>query len=314
MSAAPKTKTLTLPEELLWLADAPLFIDEQRVDAFYDAVFRPDYGETSLTLSEKVTKDTSLGGKLKLGALIPGLFAKADAEVGGGYRRSREKGDETTFQPISNAYRHLLALALHYAVEKPERLVLARTPNADTRDASKATMGDGKVLDEDWLLPGSQYIREAPRAMIMLELEPGCKAIPAAVELSNGIVKPLFKDLEAGFSRTAKKPVPQYPGARSNLAARNKYWEWFAVNFNDRIALDTVEAAGDGHRIQWIAYRVSLNDDRGPFLHLTFTARGRFETGVFGYNLINRGTKHGLRLVGTLKSEPDIDVLAVFER
>jgi hypothetical protein len=35
-----------LPEELLWLADAPLFIDDRRVEALYDAMFRPDYGET----------------------------------------------------------------------------------------------------------------------------------------------------------------------------------------------------------------------------------------------------------------------------
>jgi hypothetical protein len=39
-----------LPKEFMWLADAPLFIDERRVDAFYDAVFRPDYGETTRTL------------------------------------------------------------------------------------------------------------------------------------------------------------------------------------------------------------------------------------------------------------------------
>ena len=27
-----------LPVELLWLLDAPMFIDEKQVDAFYDAV------------------------------------------------------------------------------------------------------------------------------------------------------------------------------------------------------------------------------------------------------------------------------------
>jgi hypothetical protein len=56
-----------VPEELLWLADAPLFIDERRVDAFYDAVFRPDYGETSLTLQDKISQSTKLGGEFTLG-------------------------------------------------------------------------------------------------------------------------------------------------------------------------------------------------------------------------------------------------------
>ena len=67
-------------------------------------------------------------------------------------------------------------------------------------------------------------------------------------------------------------------------------------------------------RIHWIAYRFSFGDLDGPYFHLTLTARGEYDTGIFAYNFINRGTKHGLRIVGTLKSEPDIDALAVFER
>jgi hypothetical protein len=49
-------------------------------------------------------------------------------------------------------------------------------------------------------------------------------------------------------------------------------------------------------------------------MHLHIAARGRYETGAFGYNFITRGFKHGLRIVGTLKSEPDLNVLAIFER
>jgi hypothetical protein len=307
-------RSSSLPTELMWLADAPLFIDETRVDAFYDAVFRPDYGQTSLTLQEKVSRDTKLGGEFTLGSLIPGLFAKADAKLTGGYSRGRERGQETAWQPISNPYRHLLALALHYSTEKRGRLVLARTPAEGTSGPGKATDGAGRPLTKDWLLPHSEFIRKTPRAMIMLDLEPGCKAIPAAVELSNGVVKPLFENLEAGFRNDAKTPPPKYPGSHSDLTERNRYWEWFAVNFKDRVALDVVERAVDGQKIQWIAYRISFGDDTGPYFHFTFSARGAFDTVVFGYNLINRGTKHGLRVVGTLKSEPDIDVLALFER
>ena len=40
----------------------------------------------------------------------------------------------------------------------------------------------------------------------------------------------------------------------------------------------------------------------------------RFSLGYFAYNFIKRGFKHGLRLVGTLKSEPDMNVLAIYEK
>jgi hypothetical protein len=76
-----------------------------------------------------------------------------------------------------------------------------------------------------------------------------------------------------------------------------------------------VEGAGDeGQKIAWIAFRVPLAGNAGPFMHLHIAARGKYDTGVFGYNFIRRGHKHGLRIVGTLKSEPDLNVLAIFER
>jgi hypothetical protein len=39
-----------------------------------------------------------------------------------------------------------------------------------------------------------------------------------------------------------------------------------------------------------------------------------YDTGTFAYNFIKRGYKHGIRLVGTLKSEPDMNVLAIYEK
>lgn len=297
-----------LPEQLLWLADAPMFIDDKRVDAFYDAVFRPDYGEISRTLGKRVTSETTLGGNFKLGALLPGVFAKADLGVNAEHSRGKDDSQETELRPISNAYRHLLALALHYSANRPERLVLASPPQ-------QATDGDGRPLPDDWLLRDSEFIRKPPRAMIMLELDRGCKLIPAAVELNNGKLETLYKKLEDGFlAKAGGTPAPQYPGSLASQEARNEYWQWFASAYDDRVALEVVEKAGEGARFQWIAYRVSFDGDVGPFVHLTLTARGAYDTGIFGYNFINRGRKHGLRIVGTLKSEPDIDVLAVFER
>ena len=304
-SVLNNNRTDELPGQLAWLADAPMFIDGPRVDAFYDAVFRPDYGEISRTLGDQVTSETTIGGEFNLGALLPGVFGKAG--VSADHSKGHERSTQTEVQPISNPYRHLLALALHYSTAKSDRLVLARTP-------SEATDGTGQQLSADWLLPNSDFIRNPPRAMIMLEVTPGCKLIPAAVELSSGRTEPLFERLVKGFTEKGATPAPEYPGSHAPLEARNEYWKWFVQAYNDRVALDVVEDAAENQRIQWIAYRVSFAGDTGPFLHITLNARGAYDTGIFGYNFINRGTKHGLRIVGTLKSEPDIDVLAVFER
>ena len=53
-----------LPPEILWLLDAPMFIDDKQVDAFYDAVVRPDYEGTSVTLSESVNKSAHVRRQL----------------------------------------------------------------------------------------------------------------------------------------------------------------------------------------------------------------------------------------------------------
>src|SRR5438046_1788721 len=89
-----------LPQQLAWLADAPMFIDGARVDAFYDAIFRPDYGEISRTLGQTVSRDTTLGGDAKLGSLLPGLFAKADLGIHADHSRGRERSQETEVEPI----------------------------------------------------------------------------------------------------------------------------------------------------------------------------------------------------------------------
>ena len=78
--------------------------------------------------------------------------------------------------------------------------------------------------------------------------------------------------------------------------------------------MEVLEAAGTTNgRIRWIAYRLPLTDE-GDTLHLSISPASKYDTGVFGYNFIKRCYKHGLRIVGTLKSEPDMNVFAVYER
>ena len=73
------------------------------------------------------------------------------------------------------------------------------------------------------------------------------------------------------------------------------------------------EAASKHGRIRWIAYRVPVTAE-GDTLHLHIVPAAIYDTGTFAYNFIKRGYKHGIRLVGTLKSEPDMNVLAIYEK
>jgi anti-sigma regulatory factor (Ser/Thr protein kinase) len=82
-AAAPKTEPdiSKLPEKLLWLWDAPMFIDEVQVGRFYDAVVRPDSteGKTTITLSQQDTQ--KIAAKLGLEAKATMGFAMALSEA-----------------------------------------------------------------------------------------------------------------------------------------------------------------------------------------------------------------------------------------
>ena len=72
---------------------------------------------------------------------------------------------------------------------------------------------------------------------------------------------------------------------------------------------DVIGASG---RPRWIAYRVIFGT--GETLHLDVTARGEYDTGIFAYYFIRRGERHGLRIVGSLKSGPALNLLAAYDK
>lgn len=77
--------------DLLWLADAPVFIDGQQIGAFYDAIVGREFKAVQLKLSAAQTEqlERSAGGSVKAGLspLFPWL--KIDAGVQAGKTRSR---------------------------------------------------------------------------------------------------------------------------------------------------------------------------------------------------------------------------------
>jgi len=73
------------------------------------------------------------------------------------------------------------------------------------------------------------------------------------------------------------------------------------------------EAASRNGKIEWINYRIPISKS-GDTLHLNISPKGHQNTGTFAYDFIKRGFKHGLRLIRTLRSEPSMNVMAIYEK
>ncbi len=294
--------TKQLPEELLWLADAPLFIDDKQVDAFYDAVLQPDYEEIGRSFDRSFSANTKIGAELTVGAVFSPLV---DAGANVGHERGSGEASGSNWDRVANPYRRLLGLVLRYATEPSLRSRLLFVTGERCVDAG------GKEID----LAAPDYPRSIPRAMIMLEVPPNTKFIPAALEVDGtGNVVTIYKTFAERLE--AKDGTPTQPKYQSgpdpaSTQARYDYWNWFADHYDRQIALEVVEEAVNNGKVSWIAYRIPL---LGEFVHLHLAGRGQYDTGTFGYQLLARGNRHGLRIVGRLKAEPDINVLAAFER
>lgn len=194
-----------LPVSIAWLLDAPLFIDEKQIEAFYDAVLRPDFEGTAVTLSNSISAATTIGGGVTVGAAIPWL-AKAEGSAKAEATDKHDEGRQASFRRVVNPYRHLVALALHYASEQPERLLLASPPT---------TIVDGAGTDLSTTWSKSDFTGKVPRALAMIELPPETIFIPAALELQDGRVVLLYDELAQRLQQPSTLSPPKYPGSRA---------------------------------------------------------------------------------------------------
>lgn len=315
----PTAETMKWVNILGWLADAPLFIDAPRVGNFYDAVVRPDAEGESVTLGfsrenhEQSTKtmkgglDFSPGEIVSwLSNLIPGI--KLTGSLESAQATGAKEGTTTSMalRLINNPQRQLEHLIFHYLANQPGRLRLVEDPGQSW-----------------WREPAEVCL--VPRQFVFLDL-PGrsesqgvrTKMIPMAAEFSNGKTVLLYDRLVKRLSEKAESLPIRYPeralGAKDLPSARREYWSWFNTNFAPIQAMLVVEeAASENGRIQWINFRLPLND-AGDTLHVSFSPGGGYDTGTFGHDLIMRGADHGIRLVGTMRSEPGVNVMAVYDK
>jgi hypothetical protein len=286
----------SVPDTLLWVKDAPLFIDEDTLARFYDAVVRPAFKENTplkIKISEAQKKELEgkLGGKAKFGlsawiSHILGAEVEVSAEGKAGKSSSESSEQEITLEPISTPQRQLVQLAVFYLLNHAERIL--------SGDIASPLQWKKKALSA-----------EMPRALVFLDLPPGTKLVPMAAEFENGKVVTLFKELRGA----QREPPPEFDKTK-----KQEYWAWFARNFDAGQSTEAIEtASSENGKIEWIDFRVPLND-ASDMMHLHFEARRRYFTGALAYMVVRRAEGHGLRLVGTLKDGPDINVLALYEK
>jgi hypothetical protein len=290
-----------VPPALLWVKDAPLFIDDQGLARFYDAVVRPAFKENTplklkISESDKNDLEAKLGIKGKFGLsswLSSILGAELEVSGEGANKKSKTKSTdkEITLEPISTPQRQLDQLLAFYVFNQPSRLLigdLASPLEWNKRGASTAV----------------------PRALALIDLPPKAKIIPMAAEFENGKVVKLFEQL---LGPNGEHPPPFIH------ETKDQYWEWFAKNFDTVRAVEEIEkASGENGKIEWIDFRVPLNEapdsPNVKTMHLHLVARRLYYTGELAYMAVRRAMSHGLRVVGTLKDGPDLNVLALYEK
>ena len=153
-----------------------------------------------------------------------------------------------------------------------------------------------------------------PRSLVFLEVLPGAAIIPTMCEFAAGGLEPLHEKLIASLWPSAEGR-PTYPRGSTPAASDEQRIFWKGINekYDSLTATEVLEkATTDGRKLEWVDFRLPLNSS-GDTLHLHACPRGQYAAGTFGYNFIRRGNRKGVRIVGSLKRGPSLNVLAIFE-
>ena len=257
--------------------------------------FRTVELQISAGRTEQAQKTGGSSATAGLSSLFPWLKAEAQVQASRTTMREQQDGQNIILQPVESAARQLVQLSLHYLVNQPSRICAA---------------------DQQTPLPDAAAIGASPRMVAFVDVPPGARFLPQAAELNDGRVVTFFSPLIEKLKRdggTLPGPYPRSTGIEPGRQQRDAYWDWFAQHWNADEAVKVVEdVIGDGGRPRWIDYRMAFGT--GQELHLHVVARGDYDTGVFAYGIIRRGERFGLRIVGSLKSQPALNVLAIYEK
>jgi hypothetical protein len=283
----------------------PTFIDERLVYKLYNAIVRPEFILVQSSEKSARTGSENLTAELEALSGIP-AFLKLGMKVGTASAEALTRETEITKQYVHSSERRLQEIVSAYVRSHPERLLFDEVGQSClTSFAGESTNWDAAedLLDK----PG-------PRPLLFIDLPPNVSIIPHSGESQLG--KPvLLIDTIVERLRKNRKKIPDYPRENDpDPIAKSHYWDALIEGYENWTAMDVInEEFGANERIEWIDFRMKLSTRERP-VHLHFAPAGTAPTGDFAYNLVRRGFKVGLRLVGQLKKGCDLTVLALYQR
>tara|TARA_R100000306_G_scaffold62465_1_gene70568 strand:+ start:4758 stop:5765 length:1008 start_codon:yes stop_codon:yes gene_type:complete len=293
-------------EKLWFVVDIPLFIDSQSVNKLYDALSRPEFETVSRTQgsSRQNSKHNSfqMSGKAGL-ELAPFLTTSMNTKFG--HKETNSHTESASFNQEANRSPEMQFEKVigFYKQNYPKRIFWVGENLSQIMDI------DGKLYTWDEI--SKEIAVAAPRPLIIFELEKGSKIIPMAGETVDSMFKPIYKSYIAQLDNS--DDFPEYKS--EDDPESDRYWKALEESFDSAKAMREVEnATKSGGRLDWIDYRLlSIEENEILPIHLHLAPKGNYNTGTFAYQTVRRGSKFGLKIVGTLKQGRDVNVLAMYE-
>jgi hypothetical protein len=321
-------------ESLWFLADTPMFVDGVLISRLYDAVFRPEVEIASHSdadtkeLAGKVSAIAKASGEAQIqvppwlaafGLDVAKAKAAFEASASGEGSKRNANTATSTYLVVKSDERYLEKVVSLY-VQKYRRRLFWVSGNLD----------GGRSLAEPhrhltWQEMEGELDKPGPRPLVILDFPKGSKLMPTYGELANAKGCPLVADYLAKRVKNQEGyAMPRYPSGDMTMEdrtnKRREYWQQVHHGFDSQAVQQTVEAAAgeEKSRFDWIDFRALVDLDQVPALreppHLHFVSRGEHSTGTFAYQMVRRADRFGIRMIGTLKSGQDINVMAVYER
>lgn len=301
--------------DLFWfLVDAPMFIDTPLVERLHDAIIRPSEVFLSKTQLEanREEQERKYGLAAKGDASLP-FVAKAaiKGEFGHNVLLAKDERVDRQYSIPRTPERLLEELVAFYLAHFDDRVVAIDPTRGEVRLPSCGTVFGYDKLDQICSVNG-------PRPLVLVDAARGSKLMPMAGEFSDGTVDVIYDRMIDALSSDGE-PMRRF-GMRykPSREERNALWNEFIERFDPRLAMFLLEKGARDHcgeRYEWIDFRLPWCKGTPPSpLHLHLVPSGKYSMGTFAHAFVNRGFSCGVRIVGSLKTGGDINVLAIYER
>ncbi len=300
--------------QLWWLIDAPLFIDRNLTHHFHDAIIHPTWQLTNKSEAEDKSETEQIAADLKIGGGIKGpsildflgfnAEIKAEAKISLQSSSSSSSGETQNFTKIVTSERKLLEIIGFYLKYIPGKIQFSSLPN------------NAELVSAEQSQDIKASLQTPPRPLVFIDIDPKVPIMPTASESIDGKYTLIYQNIvKRLWLESEMESAPNYPNDEErDDTNRKQYWHKLFDRYQSHIAMEEVEnAAQKFGRFEWVDFQVKSGNS-GETYHLHCNPLGAYSSGVFGYNFIGRGFKHGVRIVGTLRAGNSVNVLAIYER